>query len=141
VLQDVEPAVTRSVEVPGEASLAELHEVAQVAMGWTNSHLHEFDIDGDRYGLPAPGWDADQVGDEAKVKLFRLVEQGGQLGYVYAFGDNWDHIPYRARRACGVGRWVVRPGAFRSRRGQQRPGGAAWRPLPASASTASGRWR
>jgi hypothetical protein len=41
-LREVRPAVLRRVQVPGEISLAGLHEVVQVAMGWTDSHLHEF---------------------------------------------------------------------------------------------------
>ena len=40
-LREVRPAVLRRVQVPGELSLAGLHAVVQVAMGWTDSHLHE----------------------------------------------------------------------------------------------------
>jgi len=92
VLQDVRSPVVRRVQVPGEATLAVLPEVVQSALGWTNSHLHEFNVDGVRYGVPDPDWSVDQVGDEAKVKLFRLVGPGERLGYVYDFGDNWAHI-------------------------------------------------
>ena len=60
-------------------------------MGWTDSHLHEFDVDGARYGLPDPDWDAGEVGDEARVTLFRLLGQGDRAGYVYDFGDGWTH--------------------------------------------------
>jgi hypothetical protein len=87
----VRPAVLRRVQVPGELSLAGLHAVVQVAMGWTDSHLHEFDVDGARYGLPDPDWDAGEVGDEARVTLFRLLGQGDRAGYVYDFGDGWTH--------------------------------------------------
>lgn len=55
-MEEVEPPVRRRVQVPGEMSLAVLHEVVQSAMGWTNSHLHEFEIDGRRYGMPDPDW-------------------------------------------------------------------------------------
>ena len=91
VLADVEPLVRRVVEVPGEASLAVLHEVVQDAMGWEHSHLHEFDIAGTRYGMPDPDWDTDTA-DEVKVKLFRLLAAGDKAGYVYDFGDNWHHV-------------------------------------------------
>jgi hypothetical protein len=90
-LRDVRPAVLRRVQVPAEMSLAGLHAVVQVAMGWTDSHLHEFDVDGARYGLPDPDWDADEVRDEAKATLFRLVGQGDRMDYVYDFGDGWTH--------------------------------------------------
>jgi hypothetical protein len=92
VLEDVRPPVRRLIQVPGDASLAVLHEVVQSAMGWTNSHLHEFEIGGERYGMSDPDWnDGGDVADEAKVKLFRLVGVGERLGYVYDFGDNWVH--------------------------------------------------
>jgi hypothetical protein len=91
VLEDVRPPVRRRVQVPGEVSLAVLHEVVQLVMGWTNSHLHEFEVGGARYGMPDPDWEVHDVTDESKVKLFGLVGQGDQLGYVYDFGDNWAH--------------------------------------------------
>lgn len=91
VLVDVEPMVRRVVEVPGEASLAVLHEVVQEAMGWTNSHLHEFEIDRARYGLPDPDFDTDTL-DGARTKLFRVLGAGDDAGYVYDFGDNWHHL-------------------------------------------------
>ena len=90
VLVDVDPVVRRVVEVPGEMSLAVLHEVVQDAMGWEHSHLHEFDVDGARYGLPDPDWDT-AVADESQVKLFGLLKTGDQADYVYDFGDNWHH--------------------------------------------------
>lgn len=34
----------------------------------------------------------DEVGDGAKVKLFRLAEVGDQFEYVYDFGDGWSHV-------------------------------------------------
>ena len=90
-LREVRPAVLRRVQVPGEMTLAGLHQVVQVAMGWTDSHLHEFDVDGARYGLPDPDWDAGKVADEARVKLFRLVGRGDRVDYMYDFGDSWAH--------------------------------------------------
>ena len=91
VLADVEPLIRRRVQVPGEVDLAVLHEVVQSAMGWTNSHLHEFEIANRRYGMPDPDWGAEEIVDEAKGKLFRLVKQGDRFGYLYDFGDNWAH--------------------------------------------------
>jgi hypothetical protein len=91
VLAGVAPPVRRRVQVPGEVDLAVLHEVVQSVMGWTNSHLHEFEIAGRRYGIPDPDWPSQQVTDESRAKLFRLVKPGDRFGYVYDFGDNWAH--------------------------------------------------
>ncbi len=91
VLEEVRPPVRRRVQVPGEASLATVHEVVQSAMGWTHSHLHEFEVDGRRYGVPDPDWDDQDITDEAKGTLFRLVSVGGHFCYLYDFGDGWTH--------------------------------------------------
>lgn len=38
-------------------------------------HLHEFEIDRARYGLPDPAWDTDTL-DGARTKLFRVLAAG-----------------------------------------------------------------
>ena len=90
-LRGVRPPVWRRVLFPGEMNLAELHEVVQTTMGWTNSHLHEFEVEGARYGLPDPDWGLDEVVDESRVKLFRVAQEGTRLRYAYDFGDGWVH--------------------------------------------------
>ena len=91
-LVDVEPAVWRRIQIPAAATLAELHEVLQPAMGWTNSHLHEFRTETDRIGVPDPEWDdEDEVRDEATVLVGEVATLGTRLRYVYDFGDNWRH--------------------------------------------------
>jgi hypothetical protein len=56
-------------------TLAELHEVIQTAIGWTNTHLHEFEIDGVSYGDPDPDWES-EFADESKGQ----VVSGGARG-------------------------------------------------------------
>jgi hypothetical protein len=51
--------------VPSKFSLHKLHEVIQIAMGWTNSHLHQFVIDGQHYSIPSPD-DWEPVVDERR---------------------------------------------------------------------------
>jgi hypothetical protein len=89
-LREVRPPVWRRVLVPGEVDLGELHAVLQTAMGWSNSHLHEFEVDDDRYGVPDPDW-GERVADESKVRLFRVAREGSRLRYLYDFGDGWEH--------------------------------------------------
>jgi len=90
-LAGVRPPVWRRVLVPGEIDLGGLHDVIQTAFGWTNSHLHQFEIGTARYGTPDPDWGLEDVADESRAKLFRLAEVGSRLTYTYDFGDNWDH--------------------------------------------------
>jgi len=41
-LNGSKPPIWRRVAVPSDIALGELHDVIQIAMGWTNSHLHRF---------------------------------------------------------------------------------------------------
>jgi len=96
VLDDVEPRVWRRLQVPGNANLGWLHAVIQVALGWTNSHLHQF-----RHGeriISDPAFELDEfegsppVLDEGKVTLMQVAPQeGDELLYQYDFGDSWEH--------------------------------------------------
>lgn len=88
-MRDVEPRVVRVVDVPVAATLAELHDLLQVALGWTDSHLHMFEVGGTRYGVPDPDWDAElRPEDEATVLLREMPER---FEYHYDFGDSWEH--------------------------------------------------
>jgi hypothetical protein len=52
-LLDLKPPVWRRIQVR-DCTLADLHEVIQIAMGWENCHLHRFVVAGERFGPPAP---------------------------------------------------------------------------------------
>jgi len=41
-LRGSKPPIWRRLAVPSDLTLGQLHEVIQIAMGWTNSHLHHF---------------------------------------------------------------------------------------------------
>ena len=92
-LRHLKPAIWRRLLVPDTITLTRLHRVLQIAMGWTDSHLHEFDIGGARYGTPDPDWrDSPPVTPEGRVTLVRAIAPGvKQFGYLYDFGDNWEH--------------------------------------------------
>ncbi|PZS26235.1 MAG: hypothetical protein DLM58_21070, partial [Pseudonocardiales bacterium] len=85
-LTGIRPPAWRRVLVPGEIDLGELHDVIQTAFGWTNSHLHQFEIGTSRYGTPDPDWGMDDMADESRAKLFRVVSEGDRLRYSYDFG-------------------------------------------------------
>jgi hypothetical protein len=42
LLARTKPTIWRRVVVPMDITLGQLHEVVQIVMGWTNSHLHQF---------------------------------------------------------------------------------------------------
>jgi hypothetical protein len=92
-MREVLPAVVRVIDVPAACTLGELHELLQAAIGWTDSHLHEFQTtDGRRFGVSAD----DDAGDDMAPPLTEetsvgLRELGRESVYLYDFGDGWTH--------------------------------------------------
>jgi hypothetical protein len=96
VLLGTEAPVWRRLRVPGNASLDWLHAVLQVAMGWTNSHLHHFLTRQGRYADPAQcedeGFGGEPDRDETKAALLEVAPaKGSDFRYEYDFGDSWEH--------------------------------------------------
>lgn len=93
-LLDVQPLVWRRLLVPADITLPKLDRVIQTALGWTNSHLHEFVINGTHYAVLDPDWvdDLPHV-DERRVALHDALGRGTRcFDYVYDFGDDWHHL-------------------------------------------------
>ena len=87
------PPIWRRVLVPEGVSLSGLHNVIQDVMGWTDSHLHGFHRNGERFGLPDPDVDEERGVDERTVTLKDLgLSLKDRLGYIYDFGDGWEHV-------------------------------------------------
>lgn len=89
-LRHVAPPVWRRVEVPADIKLGKLHRVFQIAMGWTDSHLHAFRAGRESYGIPDPEFPGDME-NERNVRLDRIAVQGDKPIYEYDFGDGWEH--------------------------------------------------
>ena len=51
-LEEIEPVIYRVLLVRGTIGLDLLHAILQVAIGWTNSHLHKFNIGDSEYSDP-----------------------------------------------------------------------------------------
>jgi hypothetical protein len=91
VLQDSKPPIWRRVLVPADMSLFDLHKIIQVAMGWTNRHLHQFVKDEQYYGLPSED-DWHPVIDERITQISDIApSEGNMFVYEYDFGDGWGH--------------------------------------------------
>jgi hypothetical protein len=94
-LEDIKPPIWRRIQI-SDCTLLGLHEYIQAAFGWSNYHLHQFLIDGTRYGLPDPeDFDfGDEMVDETGALLSKLIPKSGRHSkwiYEYDFGDGWRH--------------------------------------------------
>lgn len=86
----VEPEVWRRLLVPGGVRLHRLHEMFQAGMGWTDSHLHNFRIGDELYGMQFDDY-ADEELDETTVTVTGTVGKIDRFFYDYDFGDGWEH--------------------------------------------------
>src|SRR5260370_6034266 len=89
------PPIWRRLLVPADVTLAYLHNVLQVAMGWEDCHLHEFRIGQKRFGTPDPDdrlMGIEPVSNERTVPLSSVLGRvGAKATYTYDFGDGWEH--------------------------------------------------
>lgn len=97
------PPIWRRILVK-DCTLDELHYHIQRAMGWTNSHLHQFK-DGKKYysdpRLMEESFFEMESEDSTVVKISDLFPERARrrrLKYEYDFGDSWEHEVLFERR-------------------------------------------
>lgn len=69
--------VWRRVLVRSDSTIADLHNVLQIAFGWSDDHLHCFRIHGKEYGIPhvgGMGFDDDATTVRLACFRFRTCE-------------------------------------------------------------------
>lgn len=91
MLRGVSPTIWRRLLIRSDSTIAQLHYIIQIVMGWSNIHLNQFTIRGKQYGVSYAGG-IDFSDDPKQVRLdsfrFRLRER---FVYEYNFYDNWYH--------------------------------------------------
>jgi len=92
-LRGCRPSVWRRVVVRADVTLARLHRVIQIAMGWLGGPLYHFRVGRVCYGIPHP--DLDQVeGESLEEKPFTLTDLAptAKKRFVYEYDfDCWEH--------------------------------------------------
>jgi len=99
-LKEAKPPIWRRIQVPETYTFYDLHVAIQDAMGWSDSHLHQFEMkdpsSGEEVeiGIPdedfadesetLPGW-KHKIADYFSVK-------NPKAEYIYDFGDNWEPL-------------------------------------------------
>jgi hypothetical protein len=94
-LLGTKPPIWRRLQVPADLTLAQLHNVLQIAMGWDDEHMHEFRLGQRRFGRPEPVdpcMRMPRVESERTARLSAVLERAGaKMIYSYDFGDSWEH--------------------------------------------------
>lgn len=98
-LDDSKPPIWRRVLVRANMKLHRLHNVLQITMGWTDSHLHQFIVKSGAnivyYGMPdpdfMPGWGSETLNEKRFVISDLLSAPKQKMKYEYDFGDGWSH--------------------------------------------------
>jgi len=97
-LRETKPRIFRTLRIPGNRTLADLHRCLQDAFGWEDYHLHEFRYDHAIFGELSDDEERVIIADDI-VSLDELrLKVGHKLEYIYDFGDDWVHsIRVKAR--------------------------------------------
>ena len=145
--------IWRRLLLRSDHSIADLHYTIQIALGWSDSHLHRFHIHGKDYGVAHEGG-LTFSDDPERV---RLVEFGfrprERFLYEYDFYDNWKHdiwlekvLPLNSKRVfpvCIGGRRPVPPEDSGGARAYREEGDPRWRQLhgPEGCQSIGAIWR
>jgi hypothetical protein len=95
-LKDCQPPIWRRIQVK-DCTLDRLNEHIQLAMGWTNSHLHDFKINGTLYGDPIlmeENFEEMNYRDSTRTQVSDILPKNSRrflFEYEYDFGDSWEH--------------------------------------------------
>jgi hypothetical protein len=101
-LDDAQPPIWRRLDLRSNLTLDLLHQVLQVAFGWTDSHLHRFSLGGGGFDhrsqlflcphdMDNKEWEDGDGLPAAETRLDEtLCDPGDTLRYLYDYGDNWE---------------------------------------------------
>lgn len=98
-LDEADPPIWRTLELMSDLTLDAVHQVLQLAFGWSDSHLHRFSLGGHPFA-PASQlflcpFDVEESEDHGMpagdVRLDEVLQEPGDvLHYAYDYGDAWE---------------------------------------------------
>lgn len=96
-LKDSLPPIFREVVVPESLTFHDFHLVIQIAMGWEDCHMYQFNLDTPYGDKEIALMDEDDYDQESRMdsEILTLKEVFGvkkKIYYIYDFGDDWIHV-------------------------------------------------
>jgi hypothetical protein len=96
-LLGTQPPIWRRLQVPGSYTFYDLHVAIQNAMGWSDSHLHVYEIGEKRKVCIESPYAVEDLEEkpygftpEIMLRQFFKKENDSAI-YIYDFGDDWRH--------------------------------------------------
>lgn len=96
-IASIDPPIWRTLHVDEQVTLRQLHHIIQAAFGWKSAHRYQF-VAGTRiytdpdYTEGRPAEPDQEILDDRKIKLTRLLDEHMEFKYHYDFGDDWIHL-------------------------------------------------
>lgn len=90
-LRGIRPPIWRRFQVEDDISFYKLHRIIQEVMGWWNSHLHLFNMNGLMVADAETLTSIWGEGINEREKIAKYLREGQKLRYEYDFGDSWEH--------------------------------------------------
>lgn len=98
-LRDSKPPIWRRIQVPETYTFWDLHVAIQDAMGWSDYHLHMFEIVdpsiGTKVEIGIPEKEFGEHGETLAGWREKIADyfsmENPKADYVYDFGDSWEH--------------------------------------------------
>ena len=90
-LEHCSPPVWRRIAIPENLSFYDLHLIIQIAFGWEEMHLHEFELSNSRQYIVEDSTPEQSGLAESQTLLDSYLLTENYIRYTYDFGDNWSH--------------------------------------------------
>lgn len=94
-LEGITPAIWRRFKIENNMTFHQLHTVIQTVMGWTDSHLYSFTVNGEEY-QDERSEDFEDFGNTkilpSRKTTISALKEKQKFHYTYDFGDGWEHL-------------------------------------------------
>ena len=90
-INDIKPKIWRRLLVSSDTTFYQLHHILQIALGWKNYHLFQFELDKKFIGLPDPDFKEMSINNATDIPLKKVLSLHKKFAYEYDLGDFWCH--------------------------------------------------